>query len=136
VKKHANKICAAVGDGGNDVTMILEAHAGIGIVGKEGRQASLSSDFSIDRFMDLQRLILVHGRNFTVRSTIIAHILIHQGVIMGTLQCIYILVFWNLPIPIFDGLLMLGLGSLFTKLPLIAFWQEKDVSEHVALNYP
>jgi phospholipid-translocating ATPase len=53
VKRHAKKKCAAVGDGGNDVTMILEAHAGIGIVGKEGRQASLSADFSIERFMDL-----------------------------------------------------------------------------------
>ena len=53
VKKHTGKICAAVGDGGNDVTMILEAHAGIGIVGKEGRQASISADYSILRFMDL-----------------------------------------------------------------------------------
>jgi len=28
--------------------MILEANVGIGIVGKEGKQASLASDFSID----------------------------------------------------------------------------------------
>jgi len=28
--------------------MILEANVGIGIVGKEGKQASLAADFSID----------------------------------------------------------------------------------------
>ena len=46
--KHYTKFrCASVGDGGNDVAMIQEADAGIGIVGKEGMQASLASDFSI-----------------------------------------------------------------------------------------
>lgn len=39
---------ASVGDGGNDVAMIQEADVGIGIVGKEGMQASLAADFSID----------------------------------------------------------------------------------------
>jgi phospholipid-translocating ATPase len=41
------KRIAAVGDGGNDVGMILEADVGIGIEGKEGMQASLASDFSL-----------------------------------------------------------------------------------------
>jgi phospholipid-translocating ATPase len=37
LKKYTNnKRIAAVGDGGNDVGMILEADVGIGIVGKEG----------------------------------------------------------------------------------------------------
>ena len=44
---YTKKRTAAVGDGGNDVGMILEANVGIGIVGKEGKQASLASDFSI-----------------------------------------------------------------------------------------
>jgi len=42
------KRTAAIGDGGNDVGMILEANVGVGIVGKEGKQASLAADFSID----------------------------------------------------------------------------------------
>ncbi len=33
-------ITLAIGDGANDVSMILEAHVGIGIIGKEGRQAA------------------------------------------------------------------------------------------------
>lgn len=39
-----------IGDGGNDVGMIQEAHVGIGIEGKEGKQAALASDYSIREF--------------------------------------------------------------------------------------
>ena len=55
-------VCVS-GDGGNDVSMIQAADAGIGIVGKEGKQASLAADFSIMQFSYLGRLLLVHGRN-------------------------------------------------------------------------
>ncbi len=36
VKVNLKKICLAIGDGGNDVTMIQEADVGVGIIGKEG----------------------------------------------------------------------------------------------------
>jgi len=37
ISKYTKKRTAAIGDGGNDVSMILEANVGIGIVGKEGQ---------------------------------------------------------------------------------------------------
>ena len=37
MRKYTGKRVACVGDGGNDVGMILEANVGIGIVGKEGK---------------------------------------------------------------------------------------------------
>jgi len=43
--------------------MIQAANTGVGIVGKEGRQASLAADFSITQFSHLGRLLVVHGRN-------------------------------------------------------------------------
>ncbi|PXF39998.1 putative phospholipid-transporting ATPase IIB [Gracilariopsis chorda] len=43
LKKHLNKRVAVIGDGGNDVGMIQQAHAGIVIPGKEGMQASLAN---------------------------------------------------------------------------------------------
>ncbi len=52
----------AIGDGGNDVTMIQEAHVGIGIVGLEGMQAVQASDYAIAQFRFLQQLLFVHGR--------------------------------------------------------------------------
>ncbi len=51
MKTLTNKRCASIGDGGNDVGMIQEADCGIGIVGKEGMQASLAADFSVTRRM-------------------------------------------------------------------------------------
>ena len=47
MKELTKKRCAAIGDGGNDVGMILEGDVGVGIVGKEGKQASLAADFSV-----------------------------------------------------------------------------------------
>ncbi len=63
IKDRTNKRVAAFGDGGNDVSMIQAAHIGIGIVGKEGQQASLAADVSVLQFKSLTRLLLWHGRN-------------------------------------------------------------------------
>ncbi|MCJ1355934.1 MAG: hypothetical protein MMC33_005927 [Icmadophila ericetorum] len=57
-----NAVTLAIGDGANDIAMIQEAHVGIGITGKEGRQAARSSDYSIAQFRFLSKLLLVHGR--------------------------------------------------------------------------
>ena len=63
IKSHTGKRTCAIGDGGNDVSMIQAAHVGVGIVGKEGKQASLAADFSVTQFSFLTRLLLWHGRN-------------------------------------------------------------------------
>lgn len=42
--------------------MIMEAHIGVGIRGKEGTQAVRSADLAISQFQFLLRLLLVHGR--------------------------------------------------------------------------
>ena len=68
--KNINKnfITLAIGDGGNDVSMIMEAHVGIGIYGEEGMLAVQSSDFSIGEFKFLRRLLFFHGRNSLNRT--------------------------------------------------------------------
>lgn len=55
-------VTLAIGDGANDVPMIQEAQVGVGISGREGRQAVNSADFAIAQFRYLERLLLVHGR--------------------------------------------------------------------------
>ena len=57
MKEYTSYTTAAIGDGGNDVSMILAADVGIGIEGKEGKQASLAADFSITQFSHVARLI-------------------------------------------------------------------------------
>lgn len=54
MKEYTGKRTLAIGDGGNDVNMIQTADVGVGIVGKEGKQASLAADFSITQFQYLQ----------------------------------------------------------------------------------
>lgn len=61
VKDNTKAITLSVGDGANDVAMIEAAHVGVGIEGLEGKQAVMSSDYSIAQFEYLQRLLLVHG---------------------------------------------------------------------------
>lgn len=55
-------VTLAIGDGANDVPMLQEAQVGVGISGREGRQAVNSADFAISQFRYLARLMLVHGR--------------------------------------------------------------------------
>lgn len=55
-------VTLAIGDGGNDVSMIMEAHIGVGLYGEEGMRAVQASDFSIGEFQLLRRLLFFHGR--------------------------------------------------------------------------
>jgi len=63
----SNAITLAIGDGGNDVSMIMEANIGIGIYGEEGMSAAQASDFSIGEFHILKRLLFIHGRVNLIR---------------------------------------------------------------------
>ena len=62
IKKHKKAVALAIGDGANDVAMIKAADVGVGISGQEGMQAVLAADYSLSKFMFLERLLLVHGR--------------------------------------------------------------------------
>jgi phospholipid-translocating ATPase len=57
VKYASGKQVSCIGDGGNDVSMIQVADVGIGIIGKEGMQASLAADFSISQFSHITKLL-------------------------------------------------------------------------------
>jgi P-type E1-E2 ATPase len=63
------KVTLAIGDGANDVTMILKAHVGVGILGKEGQQAARSADFAIGMFKFLKPLLFIHGREAYRRNS-------------------------------------------------------------------
>ena len=86
MKKFSDKRTCGIGDGGNDVGMIQEAHCGVGIVGKEGKQASLAADFSILEFKALRLLLLWHGRLSYKRSAVLSQFVIHRGLIISIIQ--------------------------------------------------
>ena len=67
--RYPKKMTLAIGDGANDVAMILKAHVGVGIAGREGMQAARSSDYAIGKFKFLRNLLLYHGREAYRRNT-------------------------------------------------------------------
>lgn len=86
IRQHTRCCTAAIGDGGNDVGMLHAAHVGIGVEGREGRQAALAADFSITQFSHLSRLVLWHGRNCYLRSATLSQFVIHRGLIISFIQ--------------------------------------------------
>lgn len=67
---------------------------GIGIVGKEGKQASLAADFSITQFSHLAKLLLWHGRNSYKRSAKLSQFVIHRGLIIAVIQAVFSSIFF------------------------------------------
>lgn len=118
IKQYTGKKTCSVGDGGNDVGMIQAADVGVGIVGKEGRQAALASDFSILKFKYLGTLLLWHGRLSYKRAAIMSQFVIHRGLIISIIQLVFIMLFYYVSIPIYNGMLMLGYTTAFTTLPV------------------
>lgn len=79
-------VTLAIGDGANDVGMIQEAHVGIGISGKEGKQAVNASDFAIAQFRFLESLLLIHGRwDFMRQATVVLFSFYKNAVLAGCL---------------------------------------------------
>lgn len=136
IQKHTGKRTAAVGDGGNDVSMIQQADAGIGIEGREGRQASLAGDFSIPQFSMLARLLLVHGRHSYKRSAALSQFVIHRGLIISTMQAVFSAVFYLSSVMLYQGLLMVGYSTVYTMFPVFSLVLDQDITADIALTYP
>lgn len=112
MKNYTQKRVCSIGDGGNDVNMIQTANVGIGIEGREGKQASLAADFSITSFHHLSSLLLVHGRHSYKASARLSQFVIHRGLILSLVQFFFSLSFFSAAIPLFSGWLMVGYGTM------------------------
>jgi len=62
--------------------MLLEAHLGIGIIGKEGMQAAQNSDFAIHEFKHLWNLLFDHGRSIYKRTSTFVLYFFFKNVLM------------------------------------------------------
>ncbi|KDQ23925.1 hypothetical protein PLEOSDRAFT_1048673 [Pleurotus ostreatus PC15] len=136
IRKHTKKRVCCIGDGGNDVSMIQAADVGVGIVGKEGKQASLAADFSVTQFSFLTKLLLWHGRNSYRRSAKLAQFVIHRGLIISIMQAVFSCIFYFAPIALYQGWLMMGYATVYTMAPVFSLVLDRDVNEDLALLYP
>ncbi|KAF9559015.1 aminophospholipid-transporting P-type ATPase [Agrocybe pediades] len=136
IRQYTKKRVCCIGDGGNDVSMIQAADVGVGIVGKEGKQASLAADFSVTQFSYLTKLLLWHGRNSYRRSAKLAQFVIHRGLIISIMQAVFSAIFYFAPIALYQGWLMVGYATIYTMAPVFSLVLDRDVSEDLALLYP
>ncbi|XP_053212313.1 probable phospholipid-transporting ATPase IIA [Panonychus citri] len=136
IQNYTGRRACAIGDGGNDVSMIQTAAIGIGIVGKEGQQASLAADFSITQFNHIYRLILLHGRYSYKRSAQLCQFIIHRGLIISTLQAIFSSIFYFASVALYPSLLLVGYATIYTMFPVFSLVLDKDVPPHLVIRYP
>jgi phospholipid-translocating ATPase len=136
IKKYTNARTAAVGDGGNDVAMIQEADVGIGIVGKEGLQASLAADYSIKEFKTLSGLLLWWGRIAYKNTSMVANFVIHRGLIISFNQFIFSTIFYYNAVALYNGMLCFGYSTIFTCTPSISILLDRDVDRENVLKFP
>ena len=136
IRKHTKKRIACIGDGGNDVSMIQAADVGVGIVGKEGRQASLAADFSITQFHHLTKLLVWHGRNSYKRSAKLGQFIIHRGLVVSIAQTVFSVAAHFQPDALFRDWLIIGYVTMYTQLPIFSLVLDRDVDENLANLYP
>lgn len=136
IRQHTKTRVCCIGDGGNDVSMIQAADVGIGIVGKEGRQASLAADFSITQFHHLTKLLVWHGRNSYKRSAKLAQFIMHRGLVISACQTMYSIASRFDPKGLFVNWLMVGYATVYTNAPVFSLVFDRDVDEHLANLYP
>ena len=137
VRSNLNAITLAIGDGANDVSMIQEAHVGIGISGEEGLQAARASDYAIAQFRFLKRLLLIHGRSSYRRISKVILYSFYKNVLL------YFTQFWFTFVNGFSGQTLYERWTLaaynvaFTFFPILLYGlQDKDVQDETVLNNP
>uniref|UniRef100_A0A8C1B7V4 Phospholipid-transporting ATPase n=1 Tax=Cyprinus carpio carpio TaxID=630221 RepID=A0A8C1B7V4_CYPCA len=114
-------ITLAIGDGANDVSMILEAHVGIGIMGKEGRQAARNSDYAITKFKHLKKMLLVHGHYYYIRIAELVQYFFYKNVCFIFPQFLYQFFCGFSQQPLYDTAYLTLYNISFTSLPILLY---------------
>lgn len=130
-------VTAAIGDGANDCSMIQEAHVGLGIMGKEGRQAVRCSDFSFARFKFLQKVFFVHGHYYYIRVATLVQYFFYKNVAFITPQLYFVLCTGYSSQTLYDGAYLTLYNIFFAALPIFIFGLfEQNVSAKTLMDNP
>ncbi|CCW66752.1 unnamed protein product [Phytomonas sp. Hart1] len=136
-QKETGMTALAIGDGVNDVAMLQEGRVGVGIIGLEGVQAALESDYAIPRFKHLRRLCAVHGRYALVRNSSCIFTSYYKNFTLAILQVIFAFYTGFSGMSLFDGWLLILYNIALTALPpFLLGILEKDLPEKILLNEP
>lgn len=130
-------VTLAIGDGGNDIAMIQEAHVGIGITGREGMQAARSADYAIAQFRFLCKLLFVHGHWSYIRVSKFTFGTFYKCMTFYLTQALF--QFWTgfSGTSLYEGWTLSLYNTIFSSLPVMIIGMfEKDVNEYTLLANP
>lgn len=126
----------AIGDGGNDVAMIQEAHVGVGISGREGQQAARAGDYSIAQFSFLVNLLLLHGRYAHWRTSIVACFTFARCAAVAALQLFANSACGFSGCSLLDAMSLTTYNVLYTSLPGLLLCLDVDRHPDEVIKYP
>lgn len=136
-QENTQGVALAIGDGANDVSMIQESRIGIGIMGLEGAQAELASDFAIPKFRHLKRLLVVHGRNALYRESQCILFSIYKNVVLTCTLMSFCRQNAYTGLPIMDSWALAMFNVFFVSVPpLLLGIVDKDVDDELAETHP
>ncbi|XP_057163109.1 phospholipid-transporting ATPase IH isoform X2 [Ursus arctos] len=124
-------ITLAIGDGANDVSMILEAHVGIGVIGKEGRQAARNSDYAVPKFKHLKKMLLVHGHLYYIRISELVQYFFYKNVCFIFPQFLYQFFCGFSQQTLYDTAYLTLYNISFTSLPILLY---SLMEQHVSID--
>eukprot|EP00299_Pterocystis_sp_00344_P014137 c6991_g1_i3.p1 GENE.c6991_g1_i3~~c6991_g1_i3.p1 ORF type:complete len:1039 (-),score=298.76 c6991_g1_i3:48-3164(-) len=117
----------AIGDGGNDVNMIQQAHVGVGIDGREGQQAARAADYAIAKFRYLRQLLFVHGHLSYHRTAVIAQYSFYKSLLICCVQLIYATATSFSGASLFNSVSLMGFNVVYTGLLAFTFVLDRQV---------
>ncbi|EKX35443.1 hypothetical protein GUITHDRAFT_146465 [Guillardia theta CCMP2712] len=136
-REEGGPLSLAIGDGANDVPMIMEAHVGVGISGNEGMQAVRSSDYAIAQFRFLEKLLLVHGRSNYKRIAVVIAYSLYKNCFFVTSLFFFSFYSGFTAAALYDSLMIAGFNIFWSSMGIIAYGVlEQDVSSSSSLLYP
>jgi phospholipid-transporting ATPase len=127
-ERFPDKCTLGIGDGANDVNMILKAHVGVGILGKEGQQAARTADYAIAQFKFLKPLLFVHGREAYRRNSQLILYNFYKNICYGS--CPFFFGFYSAfsGQMLYEKLIYLLFNITMTSLPIV--WYALFDEEH------
>ncbi|XP_058127201.1 phospholipid-transporting ATPase IF [Anopheles ziemanni] len=130
-------VTAAIGDGANDVSMIQEAHVGLGIVGREGRQAARCADYAFAKFCMLKKLLLVHGHFFSTRLAVLVLYFFYKNLVFMGVQLYFQIHSMFSNQSVYDSVFLTLYNVVYTAVPvLVLALTEKPYQEQTLMKNP
>lgn len=117
--------------------MIQEAHVGIGIIGKEGVQAAMASDYAIAQFRFLRVLLQIHGRWSYNRVTKLVLYSFFKNMTFALTQFWFNIYCLFSAQNLFDSWIIIVYNVVFTSGPIIVYAIfDQDVSAENSMKHP